>query len=76
MSVPSGVGICAKAPPLARKPAPSEGIVAASVENDEVEPPTSALHLAEHKRGIEQLKIDNARGGGGGQSYRMYLGSR
>src|SRR5262249_5300121 len=40
------------------KPAPSEGIVAAGVENDEVEPRASALHLAEHKRGIEHLKID------------------
>jgi hypothetical protein len=30
------------------------------VENDEVEPPASALHLAECKRGIKHLKIDNA----------------
>jgi hypothetical protein len=60
------------------KPAPSEGIVAAGVENDEVEPPASALHLAEHKRGIEHLKIDNAHAPGRRwrQSYRMYPGSR
>jgi hypothetical protein len=52
---PIAVGILR---PADREASPAERIVAAGVEDDDVEPGAGAFHLAQHQVGVEHLEVD------------------
>ena len=56
--MPSGARICASPPSLAAQAPTAERVVAAGIEDDDVELGAGAFHLAQHQRGIEHLKVD------------------
>ena len=56
--MPSGARICARPPSEDAQPARAEGVVAAGIEDDEVEPRAGALHLPQHQIDVDHLEID------------------